>query len=75
MEVLDPSISRDDQPLCVNDFLEKGMFLIFCYYINYTIYFHLYINFFFNKYVYIIVSLRYFQKPRSVGRHCLETKN
>lgn len=47
MEVLDPSISRDDQPLCVNDFLEKGIFLIFCYYINCTIYFHLYINIFF----------------------------
>lgn len=55
MEVLDPSISRDDQPLCVNDFLEKGMFLIFYYYINCTIYFHLYINIFFNEYVYIIV--------------------
>ncbi|CAD1479271.1 unnamed protein product, partial [Heterotrigona itama] len=23
MEVLDPSVSRDDQPLCVNDSLEK----------------------------------------------------
>lgn len=44
MEVLDPSISRDDQPLCVNDSLEKGMFLIFFYYINYAVYFHLYTN-------------------------------
>lgn len=24
MEVLDPSVSRDDQPLCVNDSLERG---------------------------------------------------
>ena len=57
MEVLDPSISRDDQPLCVNDFLEKGMFLIFCYYINYTIYFHLYINFFFLINMFILLYL------------------
>lgn len=34
MEVLDPSVSRDDQPLCVNDFLEKGLFSIFSYHIN-----------------------------------------
>lgn len=33
MEVLDPSVSRDDQPLCINDSLEKGLLLIFHSYI------------------------------------------
>lgn len=40
MEVLDPSVTRDDLPLCVNDYLEKGTFIMS--YIRLFIYVHLF---------------------------------